>query len=387
MNRILLSSFFCFFMALYSSAQDIVINLDLYRGNLNGGNPLPAETKFSVSGGIPEKIEMVKLTIYPSKKGPNSASNYFWKSPFGFKENDFLLTVSNPLRSNESYHLNFGYYQKAGAEQIYEIRELIFTNIKTYMSSITTISGSGIKFSESDEVILSNLTRIVEQGAYYFELPDGVQFPGFSDLTQIKLQQRKTLKTGKAKFNVIGLQKKDNTKAAFALKYLEELNAILSAELNQYLSPNMLVRVDERVFDNYSTEKTSTTIPLNVGYGAISLSKNLPQQEFVTSIYLGLSLPLGNRTFSPIMNNLSISTGFFINSQLENSLEEQISGPIMDLPVYVGLGYNFFRFLRLNAGGTFLTTESVAAGRVKSFEPFFGLSAEFNLWLGFGKKK
>lgn len=330
---------------------------------------------------------MVKLSIYRSKKGANSSTDYFWSAPFSFKENEFRLTVSYPLRSNESYHLNFGFYQKAGADQIYEIRELIFTNIKTYMTSITTINGSGVKFSESDEVILSNLKKIVAQGAYYFELPDGLQFPGFSDLTQIKLQQRKALKTGDAKFNVIGLTKKDNTKAAYALKYLEELNAILSAELNQYLSPNMLVRVDERVFDNYPTEKTINTIPINIGFGAISLSKNLAQQEFVSSMYFGLSFPLGNRTFSPIMNNLSISTGFFINGKLENSLNEPISGPLLDIPVYFGLGYNFFRFLRFNAGGTFLTTESIAVGRVKSFEPFIGLSAEFNLWLGFGKKK
>lgn len=387
MNRILLTTIFCFFSVLYSAAQDVVINLDLYRGNLNGGNPLPAETKFSVSGGVPEKIEMVKLTIFPSKKGMKSSTNYFWSAPFGFQENDFQVAVSAPLRSNESYTLNFGFYQKAGAEQVDEIRELIFVNIKTYMSTITTITRGGVKFSESDEIILNNLKKIVDQGAFYFELKDGLQFPGFSDLTKNKFQQRKNLKTGQAKFNVIGLQKKDNAKAAYALNYLDELNDILSAELNQYLSPNMLVRVDERTFDNYSTEKTSTVIPLNIGYGAISLSKNLPKQEFVSSLYLGLSIPLGNRTFSPIMNNLSISTGIFITGQLENSLGERISGPVEDIPIYVGLGYNFFRFLRLNAGGTFLTTEQISGGRVNSFEPFVGLSAEFNLWLGFGKKK
>lgn len=387
MTRILLTSFLCCYLILNASAQDIVINLDLLRGNLNGGKALPAEENFSITGGIPEKLEMVKLTIYPSKKGPNSSINYFWTAPFGFKENDFQVLVSDPLRSNESYQLEFGFYQKAGSEQILEIRRLISQNIETYLSTITTITGGGIKFSESDEVILSNLNRIVEQGAYYFELPDGLPFPGFSDLTQTKLQQRKTLKIGKAKLNVVGIQENDNPKAAYALQYLEELNAIISSELDQYLSPNMLVRVDEQIFANYPTEKTINTIPINIGYGAISISKNLSQQEFVTGMYLGLSFPLANRTFSPILSNLSISTGMFLNGNIENSLGEGIVGPILDRPVYLGLGYNFFRFLRLNAGGTFLATENNAGQRVKAFEPFIGLSAEFNLWLGFGKKK
>jgi hypothetical protein len=86
------------------------------------------------------------------------------------------------------------------------------------------------------------------------------------------------------------------------------------------------------------------------------------------------------------MNNLSISSGVFISGNMENALNERISGPI-DRPIYVGLGYNFFRVIRLNAGGTFITTEKLSGSNVNSFQPFVGLSAEFNLWLGIGKKK
>jgi hypothetical protein len=84
---------------------------------------------------------------------------------------------------------------------------------------------------------------------------------------------------------------------------------------------------------------------------------------------------------------MSISTGFFLSNKMENQLGEKISGPVLDRPIYVGLGYNFFRFIRLNAGGTFITTEQLSGQSAKSFQPFVGISAEFNLWLGIGNKK
>ncbi|PZX51924.1 hypothetical protein [Algoriphagus chordae] len=368
-------------------AQVTTINLDLITGEINGGMPLPAEEEFYIRGAIPEKIEMVKLIIYPSKRSEKAAYTYFWKAPFGYKDLSYQVLMADPLRSNTDYHMEFGYYQKAGADQIQEVRSLIHQNIKTYLNTVTTIKKGGISFSESDEVLLNNLSRIVDQGAYYFELPNGEHFPGFSDITRAKLEQRSKLKMGKSKFNVVGLSENDNARAAYADEYITDLEAILFSEVDQYLSPNMLVRVDEKIFQNYPTEKLANSLPINVGYGAISLSTGLPEQEFVTSPYAGFSFPLGNRTFAKFMNNMSISTGFFLSGDIRNQLDEKISGPVLDRPIYVGLGYNFFRFIRLNAGGTFITTEHLSGTNQNSFHPFVGISAEFNIWLGVGSKK
>ncbi len=376
-----------FLLAFPLRAQIETINLDIVTGKLNGANPIPAEKEFYIQGSIPDKIEMVKLIIYPSKKSEKAGYAYFWKAPFGYKELSYQVLVADPLRSSTDYHLEFGFYQKAGKEQVAEVSRLISQNIKSYLSTITTIKRGKIHFSESNEVILSNLEQILDRGAYYFELPNAEKFPGFSDIARAKLEQREKVKLGKAKFNATQVGANDNSRAVYAAQYLEELNAILSAEIEQYLSPNMLVRVDEKIFQNYPSEKTANIIPINVGYGAISLSKGLPDQEFTHSPYVGFSFPLGNRTFARFMNNLSISTGVFVSGNMQNALDERISGPLADRPVYVGLGYNFFRIIRLNAGGTFITTEKLSGSNVNSFQPFVGLSAEFNLWLGIGKKK
>jgi hypothetical protein len=387
MKKIILYALVFGFWTLGLQAQVTTVNLDLITGKINGGKPLPTEEEFYVRGAIPEKIEMVKLLIYSSKKTEKSGYTYFWKAPFGYKDLSYQVLVSNPLRSNTDYRLEFGYYQKAGAEQIKEVRTLIHQNIQTYLSTITSIKKGGINFSESDEVLINNLSKIVDRGAYYFELPNGEKFPGFSDITRAKLEQRGKLKMGKAKYNVTGITEADNARAVFAGDYITDLENILFSEVDQYLSPNMLVRVDENIFENYPTEKTANSLPINVGYGAISLSKGLPEQEFVMSPYAGISFPLGNRTFARFMNNMSISTGFFLSGDIKNQLDERISGPVLDRPIYVGLGYNFFRFIRLNAGGTFITTEQLNGTNQDSFQPFVGVSAEFNLWLGIGNKK
>lgn len=380
---LLLASFGLFHPVL---AQVKSINLDLVQSKLNNGLPLPAEQEFMVVGAIPEKIELVKLTLQRADKSSASAQSYFWKSPFGYQELSYQILVADALRSNESYILEFGFYQTAGADQIREVRSLITQNLQTYLSSLSEIKNGKIKFEDSDEVILAQMELIVQKGAYYFELPNGQQFPGFSDLTRIKLRQHREIKLKDASLNAVGVGEKDDPKAVYANQYQQELMAIIAAELDQYFSPNMLVRVDEKVFSNYPTEKTANVIPINFGYGAISLSKNLPEQEFVTGPYLGVSFPLGNRKFSPIMSNLSVSGGFFMSGNMENSLGEQLSGPILSRPMYVGLGYNFFRFVRLNLGGTFINSKLPNGDNSRSFNPFFGISAEFNLWLGLGKK-
>ncbi|GMQ29906.1 hypothetical protein [Algoriphagus confluentis] len=389
MRKTLLLLLFCSMVGRVSLGQESLttISLDLIQNKVNGGKPLPSEEKFYIRGAIPEQIEMVKVSIYPSKKSDKSGKTYFWTPPFGYKKLDFQLFVEDELRSNEDYHMDFGFYQKAGVNEVKELRDLIATNISTYLNTITIVKKGGIQFEDSDEQVLSNMGIIVERGAYYFETPNGVQFPGFSDLTRNKLEQRKKLKMGKAKYNATGVAEGDNARAVYARQYLDELLAIATAEIDQFLTTNMLVRVGEKSFQNYPSEKKPNSILINAGYGAISLSKNLPQQEFVHSPYVGLSFPLGNRTFARFMSNVSLSTGAFISGNIENSRGERITGPLLDRPVYVGLGYNFFRFFRLNAGGTFLTTERLDGSQSQSFHPFVGISAEFRIWLGLGNKR
>ncbi|MBN7812561.1 hypothetical protein J0A68_16525 [Algoriphagus sp. H41] len=383
---------FCILVTALSSqlqAQEALttVNLDLIQNRINGGMPLPAEEKFYIQGAIPNEVGLVKVELFPSKKSDKTKNTYYWKPPFGYKELSFHILVEHPLRSSEDYQIEFSFFQKATQDEVAELRKLIKSNLSSYLNTITSIKKGGVVFEDSNDQILNNSNEIVEAGLRYFALPDGASFPGFSDLTRKKLEQRKKLKMGDAKFNIFGKSKEEDARVVYANKYLEELQGILFSEVDQFLSYNLLAIVDEKKFMNYPTEKKPNSIPLNIGYGAIPLSKNLQSKEYVHSPYVGFSFPLGNRTFAKFMSNMSVSAGMFLSKDMENSMGERIGGVAFDRPVYVGLGYNFFRFLRLNAGGTFLNTEKLNGSTFNDFQPFVGLSAEFRLWVGFGDKK
>ncbi|WP_297335599.1 hypothetical protein [Algoriphagus sp.] len=375
-----------FLVIFHSKGQISSISLDVVQQKLNGGNPLPSEESFYIQGAIPEGIELVKVRIYPSNKSESKGYDYQWKTPFGYQDLSYQLLVSDPLRSSDEYHLTFSFYQKAGEQQMQEVRALIFKNIQTYLSTVTTIRKGKIKFLDSQEMILSRLNQLVEEGAYYFELPNGKAFGGFSDLVKNKLEQGKKLKLKNAKLNLPDLKEEENARASYALEYLNALESTLQTEVDQYLSPHMLVQVDELEFKNYPSEKKPNSLTLNAGYGAIMLTEGLPDREFVSSPYAGLSFPLGNRAFNRFMNNLTLSTGVFISGNLENSQNERITGPIFNRPIYAGLGYNVFRFFRINAGASFLTTNQMDGTKNRSIHPYIGISADFRIWLGLGNK-
>lgn len=385
-TRFYFASLFLIFSYLETSAQIPSVSLDLVQQELNGGTPLPSEKSFYIQGAIPEGIEMVKVRIFPSNKSESKGYDYMWKTPFGYQDLSYQLLVSDPLRASDEYNLIFSYYQKAGEEQMEEVRSLIFKNLKTYLSTVTSVRKGKIKFLESQEVIISRLNQIVEEGAYYFELPNGKEFGGFSDLVKNKLEQGKKLKLKNAELNLPELEDDDNARASYASVYLKELESTIQTEVDQYLSPQMLVQVDELDFKKYPSEKKPNALTLNAGYGAIMLSEGLAEREFISSPYAGLSFPLGNRAFNRFMNNLTLSTGVFISGNLENSQNERINGPLFNRPVYAGLGYNIFRFFRINAGATFLTTHQSDGTKNRSINPYIGISADFRIWLGLGNK-
>ena len=67
-----------------------------------------------------------------------------------------------------------------------------------------------------------------------------------------------------------------------------------------------------------------------------------------------------------------------------------VTGPIFGRPYNVGLGYRAFQFIRINAGAAFLETKkdgfNIDLKEIR-VQPFIGVSAEVNLWMGLGNKR
>ncbi|MGY6520387.1 MAG: hypothetical protein ACXIUD_01570 [Mongoliitalea sp.] len=385
MKILILPILFLFLFSLQLHAQVTGVRYNIISNEINNNRPLPSEERFYITGQLPTGVEMVSLDIFRS--GKRSGQSYNWRRAFDFEANDFELLVSNPLRNNENYDLIFQYYIRADEQQIDFVNEAITKNLAAYIRGNFEISKRGIKSRSGLGLVQNQLEQIVIQGLSDYRNFLGRDFSGFSDVVVQKLNQSKQLKLKRANLNILRKNAGDNTKAQYADKYLEELTATVSNEVRQYLGNNLLVLADERKVLNYITEKKQNALPLNFGYATIPIKRQLSSTEYLHGPYVGLSLPLGNRSFTKFLGNASFSTGIFLTN-FEASTGEGIQGDLIGLPIYAGLGYKMFQVFRFNVGAVMLNMdEAGGTGRQTYIQPFAGLSLEFNLWLGLKNRR
>ncbi len=383
----LVALIFAFITVNHVHAQIKSVNFDVISNEINSGVALPAEEPFYIKGTLPRGIEFVKVKVNRPGKSEKQAESYGWKRAFDYEVNQYELFVADPLKSNTNYDLEFYFFERASEDQMEEVKEAIGKNLTSYIKSNFEVSAGGIKAYNNDQVMMTQLNQIVENGLEDYRHFLGRDFPGFSDLVKQKLDQRNKLKLRRARFNILGKSDGDNEKAAYASKYIDELIAIVQNETDQFLSRSLMSLVDIRSVNAYPTEKKAGTLPLNFGYGAFAVKRTLGSTEYFNGPYLGLSLPLGNKTFQKFLGNASFSTGVFLQN-FNASSGERISGPLVNLPIYAGLGYKMFRVMRFNAGAVLINMEDNTMGtKIDYIQPYVGMSLEFNLWVGLNNRR
>ncbi|AWW29736.1 hypothetical protein DN752_06155 [Echinicola strongylocentroti] len=364
------------------------VHYDVVRNQINEGNPLPSEEIFYIKGIIPDGISYIEGKVYPSSKNLDKAETYTWKQPFSFEVNQYEILVSDPLRSSDKYTIELYYYQKADEKQMEALKSSINHNIEAYLKANMEISKGKIHSYNSDKVIMAQLNKIVEDGIQNYSHFIHQDFSGFSDIIKQKLEQRDEIKLKKARFNILGRKKEnvDNERAVYAFQYIDELISTVQNEADQYLADNMFALVDIRKLQSYPTIKKPSSIPLNFGYGGFAMKRSFASTEYFNGMYAGISVPLGNKAFTKFLGNASFSAGVFLEN-FESKNGTKLSGPLVNLPIYAGLGYKIFRVFRFNAGLVAISTENAGETIDKfNLQPYAGFSLEFNIWLGLNNK-
>jgi len=371
----------------FTYGQIQYVNYNVVSNEINERNPVPSEEPFYIQGTIPTNVEYVKVRVNRTGRNPALAEEYTWKAPFDFQVSNYELFIADPLRSNERYDFEFLYYQKAETDQMEAVREAINNNLESYIRSSLEVSRRGIRSIKSDQVMINEMNAIVRGGLEDYRHFLGRDFRGFSDVVRQKLAQRKRMRLSRARFNILRRNPEHNERAVYALNYVDELVATVQQESDQYLTRSLMALVDVRTVQGYPTEDKPSTLPLNFGYGAFAIQQSLPNTEYFNGPYVGLSLPLGNRVFQRVLGNASFSTGVFLQN-FNSSQGDRITGPLIGLPIYAGLGYKVFRIFRLNAGAVIVNFEDAATMSTTNYiQPFAGISLELNLWLGLNNRR
>lgn len=387
MKHLLVSLILLFIVTFQVAAQIKSVVYNVVNNEVNSNNPLPSEEPFFIRGSLPSGIDLVKVKVNRSGKNENLAEEYTWKRAFDFEVSQYELFVSRELRNNDNYDLDFYFYRKAEDIEMISVRESISRNLESYIRANFEISSRGIRTNNSDAVMMTQMNKIVEDALLDYRHFLGRDFPGFSEIVRQKLDQRSRLKLRQARFNILGRNNDDNERAVYAGAYISELIDLVQDETTQYLENSLMALADIRSVSNYPTERKPSTLPLNFGYGSIAIKRSLSSTEYLNGPYVGVSLPLGNKTFTRFLGNASISAGVFLTN-FESRDGQTIRGELAGLPIYAGLGYKMFRVMRLNIGAVMLNIEEGNGNFSQNYiQPFAGISLEFNMWLGLGDRR
>ncbi len=369
--------------------QNITFNYE--KSYFNGSLPLPAEKKFMVTGNVNPKVQLVEIKIYRDNIDDEPLYSANWKRIYGNNMASFSVPVNYVLRGNSDYTFVVNYFEPAARNERAALMKSISKGLKAYIDQSIEISNRNVRLKENYKVIMSDLNTIVNSGMGNYKNKSNIYFSGFSDIVKAKVKEIDNASLTKAAYVVKTApeEEKRSIKQKYISKLLNDLLDLTVSEVSQVINTELLVITDSRIVRNYPTEKTINTIALNAGYGGVYDSGEIDNLTYGSGPFAGLSFSLGKKAFtSPFWSRTSISAGVFLtNLDLGNGKE--VSGPLVNRPLYLGLGYKVLRFVRLNAGMTALQrgTTSFSDFNINKVytRPYIGASIEFNLWLGLDK--
>lgn len=361
-------------------AQFARVEFDYANAYFNNGQPLPAEQRMIITGPVAANIHLVEMDIFRAKAKQTKSALFtgVWERRNETGEVTFRIPVNFKLTGSTEYDFRVAYFRAISAAERKALRLELHRTLDSYLEQGLDPGKNKVRLINSPRSMINDLNRIVDEGLRYYRSRNDIEFEGFSDLIEQALDN----------FDKQPIEARDLG--------LANIQTLVHAEVDQVINSDLVLRADVRQVPQYETERTRRPLAINVGYGGVLIDRGEESFEYGTSPYVGISLPLANPALSGrFWSNASVSLGVFFQN-FENSAGETVTGPIFGRPYYLGLGYNFFRFIRLNVGVTALEevgTSTVGNGSAAldvgaiSLRPFVGISAELDLWAGFRERR
>lgn len=386
--KTLLLSLPLLFLSIFAFAQYPVITYNYEKNHFNEGLPLPAEKYFIIAGEVRPTTMLVVAELYTDtgKEGREPLHTNSWKRQFDNTGTTFQVPIHHNLRGGEEFDIRLLFYERVKPAGVQNIRTTLFQSLDTYLLQHLGQKKGKIRLLKSSKALIEDMNQIVKQGLGYYKSQIGFEFNGFSEVAKNQLdlltkqQYRESLWTDSVSLT----QSRDNPVAAV----LEQLHA----EVNTILNGGLYVIRDIRKIEDYPSEKVRNVLTLHGGYGGAAFNYSLRDPEFSSSAMAGITLPLGKRVFnSRFWSNTAIMVGVYLQDFETEQEGVRATSPIVSRPLYAGLGYRVFQFIRLSAGVTVLENRAASDAVPKQFSediyirPYVGLTADIRLWLGWGK--
>jgi len=375
-------------------AQRKTVVIDPDSRKMNQGNLLPAQTYFDLQIPVSDEIGIIQVEIHKGRTNNNLIEKTSWSRPINFRSNLAEIPVDIKLKSNSNYTFDLVIYAMLSDSDRVHLKDVIDQNIVNYLNAAFEANTKEITNARNVDQSLADLNLIVQKNLRDYKSLRDREFEGFSDIVKLKLKQVNNARLSNAGYNVQtnasdSLATDTQIKADYAGNLMGELQDIILSEVNNYLDMDFVKLYDKLVIRNQVTERTQTVLPLFVGYGGVYLNGNLDNLEYDSQPYAGFSIPFG-RGHGAWFSRTSFVLGVFINN-FKDADNNTITGPVIDRPLFAGLGFRIYDFIHFNAGVVATSIEKQNLSNIKTeqidLKPFIGINAQFNLWLGLNKKQ
>ncbi|MCB0628805.1 MAG: hypothetical protein R2824_28710 [Saprospiraceae bacterium] len=385
MKQGIIFSLLILMIAHFGFGQYTTVQYDLEKNYFNEGQALPAEKPLMFTGVIPRVTDIIEISIFPSKANQEKDRLYLasWKDFDNNANTNYSLAVNYRLRASEKYDFRFDFFQKMSPSKQQELAQNMIDQLTAYLDANFLIKGHKLELVKSTKRMVSEMEEIVQEALQNYRNQNDAGFTAFSPAIRRQLDKIDGYKSPGKDAEGSSLI---NTSAAEQLQAIREA---VTTDVKALMSSSWSQKTVSRYVDDYETERKKGSFSVNLGYGGIYLDGNLDNLTFGASPYVGLSLPLSNSAIAPkFLRNSSLILGAFWEN-FEDEAGNQISGLIVDRPIYAGLDYKLFEFIRFNAGAAFLekttTNGSDGSNKRSIIRPFVGLSARIDLSVSFGK--
>lgn len=370
--------------ALAGHGQTEKVYFSYSENSFDGNLPLPSEEKFMIKGRVSADVLMVTVDVYRNVESERSlTSSSKWQRGQDKSAEEFSAMIRHKLRQDTEYDIVIRYFRGTTPEEKKYASDQLREQIVLYLDNQPVKSGRKWSWSKNLNTIVGEVEQIIQDGLADFSDMQGLPFEGLSDQVKMVLENLEA--------HTLRLEKQDTAVALLSNTgvYFDRLVGQIMNEVDQYTQAGLLYAFDKRTVLKYSTEKQKNILSISAGYGGVIFNNKKNNGLYDHAPYVGLSVPFGNRALrKPFWSNVSLSAGVFLLN-FEDDDGNKVSGPVIQRPIYLGMGYKFLRFVKIQGGVAILETK-VDDGNFVNFDqvyfrPYVGIGLEFNFWMDFAK--
>ena len=366
-------------LTVVASGQRSTVPYDFSKNTFGDFEDLPSEENLLLTGALPPRVELVEIAVFddPIDEDTDEDDVLYtgtWTASGTRGADAFAVPINYPLTPGSDYTFRISFFTTIDSADRASLYRSVRSSVESYLNLNYAVEDGELELNQSPRRLRRELDAIASESMRRYRVTSPLAFDGFSDVVLEQLKQLDGLE-------VSGTGRPEP---------LRNLMQLIDGELRSMLNQDMVMLRNQRIVTDVDAEDKPGYFSIVGGYGAVYYDGNLDDLDYGDGAFVGLGFPFSVTKVAPrILRNAELSVGVFVNDfEIDG---RDFTGPIVNRPIFLGLDYKLFQFVRFNAGAVFLEEDDGNEDMFDNLDtrvrvrPFVGLSAKVNLTLSLDK--